>query len=156
MSLILPSNSFLITLNKERKILLMQAVSIILAVILNYLFIIKGYGITGIAIATAVSYFFYSLFILISSFKHYTNGFFNYVKLFFKLYIPIFYVAFLLLAFNFFPLTGFFIKDFLYVLVKSFLFLIFNIPLIWIVNKRTGVVETFFKMALSKSKKLYK
>ncbi|PIZ53939.1 hypothetical protein COY26_00465, partial [Candidatus Woesearchaeota archaeon CG_4_10_14_0_2_um_filter_33_10] len=59
MSIIVAANSFLITINKERKILLLQAVSIMLAIILNYVFIIRGYGINGIAIATAMSYFFY-------------------------------------------------------------------------------------------------
>ena len=146
MSVIGPSTNFLITINKERKILSVQAVSILLAIILNYFFIIRGYGINGVAIATAISYFFYNICIFLNSFNHYIKGFAGYLKFFLRIYVPIFYVIALLVISDNFQIIGILSKDILLTFIKFVVFIILCIPLIWIANKRTGVIKTFLSL----------
>jgi len=153
MSIIVVANNFLITLNKERKILLIQAISIMLAITLNYFFIIKGYGINGVAIATAISYFFYSTCIIFYSFKHYFHKITKIIKFFVRTYIPYLYIILFLALSNLVPITGNLLRDILLTTIKLAIFAVFSIPLIWIANKKTGIVKTFFDMVLLKFKK---
>jgi len=151
MSITLPASSFLITINKERKIILFQAISVILAIILNYIFIINGYGINGVAIATAISYLFYTLGIMIYSFNHYINNkFIGYAKFFAETYTPFLYLIVILALSNFIPITGNLLRDILLTVFKLAIFMVLSIPLIWLVNKKTGVVNTSLKLIFKK------
>ena len=49
-SLVGAATNFLITVNKERKILFIQAFAILFAAVLNYFAIMRGYGIIGVAV----------------------------------------------------------------------------------------------------------
>jgi len=146
MSVTSASNNFLITINEERKILSLQAISVIVAIILNYFFIINGYGINGVAIATAISYFFYSTCILIYSFRHYIPRITQLIKFFVKIYLPFLYIILILILSNFIPITGNLLRDIFLTALKLVIFMVFSLPLIWIVNKKTGIVKTFFDM----------
>ena len=146
MSVTSASNNFLITLNKEKKMLSLQAISVIIAIILNYFFIINGYGINGVAIATAISYFFYSTCILIYSFRHYIPRITQLIKFFAKIYLPFLYIILILALSNFIPITGNLLRDILLTFLKLIVFMVFSLPLIWLVNKKTGIVKTFFDM----------
>ena len=146
MSIITPAITFLITLSKERKMLSLQAISIIIAIILNYLFIINGYGIKGVAIATAITYFFYSTCILIYSFGHYIHRITEFIKLFSKTYAPFLYITLILALSNLIPITGNLSRDISLTLLKLVIFMVFSLPLVWLANKKTGVVKTFFDM----------
>lgn len=150
MSITLPASNFLITINKERKIILFQAISIILAIILNYIFIINGYGINGVAIATAISYLFYTLGIIIYSFNNYIHGFIDYLKFFTKTYIPFIYITIILALSNFIPITGNLPRDILLTILKLAIFMVFSIPLIWLANKKTGVVKIFLSLVFKR------
>jgi len=152
-SIMFPSSNFLITINKEKKIILFQAISVILAIILNYIFIIKGYGIKGVAVATAISYLFYAMGIMIYSFNHYIHGFIDYLKFFTKIGIPFLYTIVILALSNLIPISGNLSRDILLTLLKLVIFIVFSLPLVWIVNKKTGVVKTFFDMVLLRFKK---
>jgi len=153
MSIIVAANSFLITINKERKILLIQAISIIIAIILNYIFIMKGYGINGVAIATAISYFFYSTCVLVYSFRHYINRVTQLIKFFAKTYIPYLYIILILALSNLIPITGDLSRDILLTVLKLVILIVFSLPLVWLVNKKTGVVKTFLDMVVLRFKK---
>ena len=153
MSFITVANNFLITLNKERKILLIQLVSVMLAIILNYFFIINGYGINGVAIATAISYFFYSTWILVYSFRHYITKITDIMKFLVRIYVPYLYIILLLALSNLIPITGNLLRDILFTVTKLIIFLVFSIPLIWLANKKTGVVKHFFDMVALRFKK---
>jgi len=150
MSLTEPSNNLLVALNREKTILSLQAVSIILAVVLNYIFIVNGYGITGIAIATAISYFFYNINLLIQSFGHYIKGILNYLRFFMKIYAPIVYVVIILLFLDMFPATGILMKDVFFTIVKIILFGVLGIPLVWIANKKTGIIKIFLSLVFKR------
>jgi len=157
MSIIVSASNFLITINKERKILLVQAISVIVAIILNYFFIINGYGINGVAIATAISYFFYSTCVLVYSFRYYIYRITELIKFFVKVYIPYLYIILFLALSNIIPITGGLSRDMLLTAIKLVIFAVFSIPLVWIINKKTGVVKAFFDMIpLRLKKKSYK
>jgi len=151
MSIALPASNFLITINKERKIILFQAISVILAIILNYIFIINGYGINGVAIATAISYLFYTLGIMIYSFNHYINNkFIDYAKFFAEIYIPFIYTILILALSNLMPITGNLLRDILLTVLKLAVFLVLSIPLIWLANKKTGVIKIFLSLVFKR------
>lgn len=153
MSVTTAAGNFLITINKERKILLFQAISVILAIILNYIFIMMGYGIKGVAIATAISYFFYSIGIFVYSFRYYIPRITQLIKFIAKTYIPYLYIILLLTLSNFIPITGNLLRDILLTVIKLVIFMAFSLPLVWLANKKTGVVKTFFDMAVLRLKK---
>jgi len=153
MSITVATSNFLITLNKEKKMILVQAVSIILAIILNYFFIINGYGINGVAIATAISYFFYSTCILVYSFRHYIHRITELIKFFAKIYVPFIYIILFLALSNLIPITGDLLMDIKLTIIKLTIFLLFSIPLILLINKKTGIVKTFFDMIVLRFKK---
>jgi len=113
MSIVSTSTHFLVTINKERKLLLVQAMSIVVAIILNYVFIINGCGIKGVAIATAITYFFYSTCILVYSFRHYIHKVVPLIKFFTKTYIPFLYIILILALSNLIPITGNLSRDIL-------------------------------------------
>ncbi len=146
MSVMTPAVIFLITVNKERKMLLIQAISITIAITLNYLFIINGYGINGVAIATAISYFFYGTCILVYSFRYYIDTVTQFIKFFTKIYAPFLYIIVILALSSLVPITGNLSRDILLTILKLAVFLVLSIPLVWLANKKTGVVKTFFDM----------
>ncbi len=152
MSIVSTSNHFLVTINKERKLLLVQPISIVVAIILNYVFIINGYGIKGVAIATAITYFFYSTCILVYSFRYYIHKVVPLIKFFTKTYIPFLYTILILALSNLIPITGNLSRDILLTVIKLVIFIVFSLPLVWLANKKTGVVKTFFDMVISKWK----
>ena len=153
MSVIVSAGNFLVTLNKEKKMISTQVISIMLAIILNYIFIINGYGIKGVAIATAISYFFYSTCILVYSFRHYITRITQLIKFFIKTYIPYLYIILLLALSNLIPITGNLLRDILLTVLKLTVFIVFSLPLVWLANKKTGVVKTFFDMISLRLKK---
>ena len=153
MSVTVAAGNFLVTLNKEKKIVSTQVISIMLAIILNYFFIINGYGINGIAIATAITYFFYSTCILVYSFRHYINRIIDIIKFFADTYAPFLYIILILALSNIVPITGNLSRDILLTILKLVVFAVFSIPLVWLANKKTGVVKTFFDMISLRLKK---
>ncbi len=146
MSIVVNSKLFLITINKERHILFLQGISIVIAVILNYIFIKGGYGIMGVAIATAITYFIYSTSLFFYSFKHYINRISKLIKFFIKIYLPFLYIILILVLFDTFPITGNLFKDIIFTSVKLLILLILSIPLLFLANKKTGVIKTFLNI----------
>ena len=153
MSVIVSAGNFLVTLNKEKKMVSTQIIFITLAIILNYIFITRGYGINGIAIATAMSYFFYSTCILVYSFGHYITKTTHLIQFFIKTYIPYLYIILILALSNIIPITGDLPRDILLTTLKLIIFIVFSLPLVWLANKKTGVVKTFFDMVILRFKK---
>ena len=67
------SNHFLITLNKQVRLIPISTFVIIVNVILNYFFIKSGYGITGVAVATGIASLISFLITLIYAMLHVDN-----------------------------------------------------------------------------------
>ena len=83
------SGNFLVSINKQNEILKIQGLTIILCIILDYIFIKTGLGINGVAIATGITYFFYGTSIMITSFSNFTNDFSKLLVMIKKIYSPL-------------------------------------------------------------------
>ena len=64
------STSILFTINRQKDLVPIFAVMILLAGCLNYFFIKRGYGIEGVAMATAVSYFLFFIVLFCYAFRY--------------------------------------------------------------------------------------
>ena len=87
----------LIATKKTKALIVFQLIAIFINVFCNYLMIMGGYGIVGISVATAISYFLYST--LVTHFtieKLYSNIYLS-IKEHVKVYAPFFYIIFLLI-----------------------------------------------------------
>ena len=75
------------------------------------------------------------------------------IKFFAKTYAPFLYIILILALSNLIPITGNLSRDILLTILKLVVFAVFSIPLVWLVNKKTGVVKTFFDMISLRFKK---
>lgn len=138
----------LIALNKQIYMVAIGAFCIIVAVILNYVFVNKfHFGLSGIAMGTSITYFLYSTILVAFAFKNYTKRFFAHLKFFAELYLPFFWVLTLLLILQglVFKTSGTFFKDFSIVFYKSAAFLLACLPLLHYVNRKTQLLLLFKK-----------
>ncbi|PIZ53940.1 hypothetical protein COY26_00470, partial [Candidatus Woesearchaeota archaeon CG_4_10_14_0_2_um_filter_33_10] len=72
---------------------------------------------------------------------------------FIKTYIPYLYIILILALSNIIPITGDLPRDILLTTLKLIIFIVFSLPLVWLANKKTGVVKTFFDMVILRFKK---
>jgi len=100
-----------------------------------------------------MSYFFYSTCILVYSFGHYITRITQLIKFFVKIYAPFLYIILILALSNIIPITGNLSRDILLTTLKLAVFIVLSIPLVWLANKKTGVVKTFFDMISLRLKK---
>jgi len=147
MSVIRVGGNFLITINKHYNILVIQIISIILSLSLNYLFIKSGMGIIGVALGTAITYFFYGSAIMGSTLKQYTDKVSEFIKFFIKGYIPFAYTLGIVLILNFFIKTPTDLyHDICTTLIKLIFFIILNSPLLYYINRKTAVLSEIFRV----------
>lgn len=141
------SNQFLITLNKQRNLVPLVFLVVVVGCFLDYSFIKWGYGINGVAFATGIAYFLYYFVSLGYAMLHYASK-----KTFFKFVVgnlfPICCVSsFLFVIDIIFPLrensTLFLIR---LTLIKLFVFLILCLPLLWHVNRSTQILNRIFRL----------
>jgi O-antigen/teichoic acid export membrane protein len=131
---------FLIGLNKEKVYLTHQVIMISLAILLNYVALSNGYGIVGVAVATAISFFLYSTIMLYLSLKNYVSGFVGLLKKYIHLYSPIVYVMIILKLFALFEFQNVW-YELINIIAKSFLFILLVLPFVYYVNKKVGVIS---------------
>ena len=134
----------LIVLNKQIYMVVIGIFSIIVAVILNYIFVNKlRFGLPGIALATAIVYFMYTTILMACAFKNYAKKIFSHLKFFAELYLPFCWALMLLLilqGFAFKP-SDIFFKDFSAVFYKAVIFLFGCFPIIYYGNKKAKVLS---------------
>jgi O-antigen/teichoic acid export membrane protein len=135
--------SFITALNKQGKALVFNILSIFVAVILNYIFINRGMGINGVALATAFSFFFLCTCQLVYGMVHCSKGIYNLIIELIRLYIPFIYllIIFLLLDHIWLLDNPNFMQDAYYVLTRLCLFGIFSLPLLYYMNRETGIIR---------------
>jgi len=131
----------MITTGKTNKLVQFQVIVILLNVLLNYFMIKNGFGINGVAVATAVSYFVYSICVTHYTLGKFFNRFLSSIKEQVLLYLPLIYVCFLLgmiLRFNFSEsmITHNFLFDFFSCSFKISLLIILYAPVIFINFKK--------------------
>lgn len=143
------SQHFLIVVNKQTKLVPIIGVVIFVNIILNFVFIKLGYGITGVALATVISAFVSFSIVLTYAMMHIEN-ILGTLKFAVLLLSPLVYSVFVLLALDRMILIS---NPLLSVLVKVLLFVILFIPWIYRVNKRTSVLSIIREMLYNKFKK---
>ena len=74
-SVITISGNFMVSIDKHSSVLYLQMAVIPLSVVLNYIFIKIGLGIVGVALGTAITYFFYSIGITLMAFRNFSRSY---------------------------------------------------------------------------------
>ncbi|MFC1722676.1 polysaccharide biosynthesis C-terminal domain-containing protein [Nanoarchaeota archaeon] len=142
-----PSSNFLISINRERKMLQFLALSVLIAIVLNYLMIRAGFLIEGVAAATFASYTVYSLCVFMTASRSYFPQYFKSLFYFVKLCSTMFYVFVLLLIMDLF--SSYVHSETFLVFIRIVVFLLFSVPIIWLLDKKTGVVKLCTEMIFS-------
>ncbi|MCK4852467.1 MAG: oligosaccharide flippase family protein [Candidatus Omnitrophica bacterium] len=132
------SEHFLIALNKQTRLVPIMGSVIVLDVVLNFLFIRMGFGITGVAAATAIASFAAFLITLIYAMAHIERiaGTLSFV---FLVIAPLVYSVVVLMALEGLITPG---GPFLGAAVRSVLFVLLFLPWIIRVDRRTAILTT--------------
>jgi len=134
----------LILFNKQKTVMFLQIASLVFGGILDYLAIINGYGIEGVAFATAFTYFVVSVVLMIYALHILDKAMPFIIKQLFFIYSPFFYGLFGLFIINSvlnnFP--GYIYQSFL----MSILYLIISIPLVISLNKYGILGKIFYAL----------
>ncbi len=137
--------SYIVAINKQRNILPLFVAAIVLSISLNYLFISLGMGVSGVAIATAISYFFYG-----TSVMGYCSYFcFKNIKqisgFFVTIYAPVCYIMAVVVSLNRLFAKSVIMQDsvILCAILKTLILLVASAPLFIIVDKKFGVFSLF-------------
>jgi O-antigen/teichoic acid export membrane protein len=135
------TNVFLISIDKEKDIIIYQVMTIAIAIGLNWLFISKGYGIYGVAIATLVTYmlFSYILNILTLKFLNYTTK--EKFSYFLKSHLPFIYILGILIIIPKTQITLDIGKDIISTIIQMSIFAIASSPIIYYLNKKTDLIR---------------
>ena len=119
-------------------------ISIIIASVSSLIFVNLGFGIIGVAVGFLLSSFFTGSVIFIYAVSHYIKGAFRCLSYLISLYVPILYMITVLL-FNEIIISSSFdmLSDIRKLMIKLCILLIFSIPLVYIANKKTGIISEF-------------
>jgi O-antigen/teichoic acid export membrane protein len=140
------SSSLLFTINKQRILAPLYGIMVAVCIGLNYLFIINGFGIIGVALGTSISYFLF--FVVVFAFA--SSHIMEWRKIVrFYMEIMAFYIYFLInilwidavINFHDIILTS---------LVKIFCFLLISIPVLISVQRREGIFSIILDLIKSK------
>jgi O-antigen/teichoic acid export membrane protein len=149
--------NFIISLNKEKKILLPKLFFMLLLFLLTYLAINKGYSLYGIALCTTAVYAMYFIFLSYFSFGIFTEDRLEKIKNILILLFPFVYMVITLSLLRMIPFGSFaettIVSAFIIAGIKYLVFLILNIPLFYYLNKKTGVIKLGFHLISSHIKK---
>ncbi|MFH1202759.1 MAG: oligosaccharide flippase family protein [Candidatus Omnitrophota bacterium] len=148
------SGYLLTALNKQKFIVIIGASVVLISVILNYsLLKIFNLGLTGVALATALTYFVYSLALIAAAFSNYTRILKEHLKFLFILYAPFVWTTSVLIIINLiFRNTFQNLKlDLICLLLQMLIFLTACLPLLFYLNKRTMIFDTVLQMVKEKS-----
>jgi O-antigen/teichoic acid export membrane protein len=138
--------NFLISLSKEKVVLFVRVLLLLLAVVLSYFFISAGFGILGVACSTIIIFFVEFVFLSIYSLALTGLKKSELLKIVLSYIVPfilmlaVFYLS-KLFAFD----IGFSISSFLLLLLEYLIFCLLNLPLLYYLNKKTGVITLFYR-----------
>jgi len=141
LALIVVAGNFLVINGKQAIILKLLAFAFFFSVMSNYAAIKGGYGISGVAWATFLTYFFYSCALLYAAYSLFMEGVWTILKEIGGLYSPFLYLGFVLLGINtFFPNNAYsFLSDVKNTSLQGGILLLFSLPLIWRLDKEIGI-----------------
>lgn len=143
------SSYLLIALNKQAHLIIIGFICIGSSVLLNYFFIKKlAFGLTGVALAALFTFLLYSILMISYALSNYTKRISEHIVLLLKLYFPIIWVSLLS-----FWLVRYFdaralspAKDIASFLTRAALLLFLYSPLLYYINKKTGIINDFFRL----------
>ncbi len=139
---------FLIAINKRDKLVIFSVFAIILNVLLNYVFIKKGYGIHGVAWGTSLTSFFVFLIIQYYAMAQFAEHR-KIISFFIIVLIPFAYIlCFVLLAESVIRMENMYLETMLKIIILS----IITLPLFIYIDKDTGILKSIFKVIRSKIK----
>ena len=135
------TGNFLISIDKQRYVIYIQGICILLSTSIYYFLIKSGLGITGVALGTLLTYFIYSFMILGLSMRYISKSTTELWKKMFSLHLP--FIALSVIIGLFYLLSNNFLF-FLSIYVKSGLmliaFTIVSIPVFIEINKHTQIL----------------
>lgn len=157
MSLVSLFATFLISVDKQRNVLMMQIIVICFNALINIILIKSGYGILGVAFGTGFSYFIYTTLIIFIALKSTVNQ----IKVVFnniiELYFPYIIMLLLYLVFQFvFQWNTIKINSnkYLYVLIFQYIIIIFTgFLLTWRLNWKMDLFTYIKDIIKNKDKK---
>ena len=140
-------NQFLITLNKQLYIVPLVFFVVAIGGLLDYLFIKLGYGINGVALGTGMANLLYYFLILGYAMLHYSDKKFI-LKFMAGNLFPLILVACFLLGITQFVLldSSSWFSLLVSTLFRVILFSILCLPMLWRLDRKTGVVKRIFKI----------
>lgn len=141
------TSKLFLALNKQHKIIPIYAIMILISVGLNYLFILQGMNIKGVALGTAISHFLLCNSLLFYATKHFEKSNYLCIKSLLKFNYPFLYTFPILLLFDRFWIhrSDLILDNISTILQKLIIFGILSLPLIYVVIKKKEVAKILFK-----------
>ncbi len=132
--------NYVISVNKEKKIIFVKILIIVMSVLLNYAAISLGYGILGVAVATTLTYLMYFIYLITFSLKNFSRSLKNNTGEFLMIIFPLVYMILIIYLVQMIVLD---VKgpvlEFGLAFGRYLLFLVLNIPLWFYLEKKTGI-----------------
>ncbi|MBN2458160.1 polysaccharide biosynthesis C-terminal domain-containing protein [Candidatus Woesearchaeota archaeon] len=147
--------NYLLSVDKEKHIIIGRSILILFAIISNYTAIVLGYGICGVAIATLISYILEFLYLCIVSLKAVKASGKTRTKYLIRFIFPFIYMSILLYLSSLFQHET--VKNIASVLVQTCKyagFVIIYVPLLFYLEKNTGFISTMYEYTKTAIKKL--
>jgi O-antigen/teichoic acid export membrane protein len=149
--------SQVVSLNNEKKIMIPKILLMFLLFSLAFFAVKNNYGLYGIALSTTIVYFLYFLYLSFFSFSIFNKNWLEKIKDILIILFPFVYmlsILFLLNKLDFGVLTASVtVSSFIVAGIKYMLFLLFNFPLFYFLNKKTGIIKLGLEFITSQYKK---
>lgn len=141
------ATDFLIASNRQVKVTVLALVVLAINAALNYVFIKSGYGINGVAAATAIASFFYFIIIIGHAMRHFDSTR-DVTWFIIKMLLPLFYaVVLIVLLQNIVSVANTFVDLFL----KMTIFSVFYFPFFLYLNKKTKAIDIIISVLKGKT-----
>jgi len=141
------SGQVLVGLNKIGRLIIFGAIVLVLAFLLDMVFIKLGMGIIGIALASAISFFVYSFILMFDALRLMEFDFFSRMKHILSLYVPLILIlAVMLMCNRILSLFGF--EGIGLFLFQVFILAIASVPILYVLNKKTSVVRMTYDLLI--------
>lgn len=139
-------NYLLIALYKQKELAVLYGISVLIAVVVNLLFVqVLRMHITGVALATVISQFIFTTLLICYGYMHYTKNAVEHLKLLYNLYFPsLLIVAAFLLTMLYYPKVVSLKADMLNMGISCVIFLAISSPLVYRTVKRDKLVGRLF------------
>jgi O-antigen/teichoic acid export membrane protein len=137
------SGNFLVSINKQNNLVIIQAAVIPLSVALNFILIKNGLGIEGVALGTVMTYVVYGTAIILLSLRNFSKTYCGLLLKLGKIYFPFFIslTAFLLLKMVFGTDTSSLKDDLFRTSIQILVYSGLASVLAWNLNRITGVIH---------------